>query len=61
MTREKLKQSLMAVGYENDSIKSLLCGRAKPSFKKAQLLYSKYGVPFEAWIDIKQYLQNKRA
>lgn len=53
--RKDIKKSL-ELHYKVDMVKSLLSGRAKPSYSKAQILYEKHGIPFEAWIDIKAFL-----
>ena len=55
--RKLLKQILINYGYKNNSIKSLMCGRMKPSYEAMLTLQRKYKVPFTAWEDIKSYLQ----
>jgi hypothetical protein len=56
MKRAELKQILKDV-YKTDSIKSIMCGRSKPSYTK-MLEFSKKGIPFEAWLDIKSFITN---
>lgn len=58
MKRSEIKQSLIEIGYTQDSIKSLMCGRSLPSMSKALTLKREYGVPLEVWDDIKSYLSN---
>lgn len=58
MKRKEIKEALIKVGYTDDSIKSLMCGRALPSMSKAIKLNSEFNVPFEVWPDIKSYLKN---
>lgn len=58
MERKKIQKALLDLGYSYDSMKSLMCGRVKPSMKRAIELNQKYNVPFEVWIDIKSYLKN---
>jgi len=55
--RKLLKQILINYGYKHSSIKSLMCGRMKPSYDAMLVLHRKYKVPFTAWEDIKSYLQ----
>jgi len=59
MKRKYLKNSLKQIGYSVDTIKSLMCGRAKPSMTKAIELKIKFDIPLDAWLDIKAYLQSK--
>ena len=58
MNYKYIKKALSKIGYSVDSTKSLMCGRSKPSFSKAQQLYEKHNIPFEAWIDIKSFLNS---
>jgi len=57
MKRKEIQTALLKNGYSYDSMKSLMCGRAKPSMTRAIELNQKFNVPFEVWIDIKSYLQ----
>jgi len=57
MKRKQIQKALLDSGYSYDSMKSLMCGRAKPSMTRAIELNQKFKVPFEVWIDIKSYLQ----
>lgn len=60
MEYKKIKKALLQVGYTNDSVKSLMCGRVKPSFAKAQILFENHKIPFEAWINIKSYVNDTK-
>lgn len=55
MKREKLKTILLK-HYSKDSIKSILCGRMKPSIEKRIVLNKDFNIPILAWEDIKSYL-----
>ena len=55
MKRAELKK-ILAPYYSQDSIKSLLCGRMKPSSKSMFMLNKKHKIPFTAWIDIKSFV-----
>lgn len=55
MKREELV-AVLEKYFSLSFINSLLCGRRTPSYSKAQILYEKHGIPFEAWIDIKAFL-----
>jgi len=57
MERKKIQKALLDLGYSYDSMKSLMCGRAKPSMRRAITLYERYGIPLDVWIDIKSYLR----
>jgi hypothetical protein len=54
MTKHELKNILQKI-YKTDTVKSVMCGRSKPSYKKMLLLKEK-GIPFEAWQDIKSFI-----
>ncbi|QKF72761.1 hypothetical protein AFAEC_0570 [Aliarcobacter faecis] len=55
MKREKLKTILLK-HYSKDSIKSILCGRMKPSIEKRIVLNKDFNIPILAWENIKSYL-----
>ena len=59
MKRQNIKKALVEIGYEPDSIKSLLCGRALPSMSKAIKLRNEHNIPLDAWIDIKSFINSK--
>ncbi|MBL3520280.1 hypothetical protein H0A43_07315 [Arcobacter lanthieri] len=55
MKRDKIKKILQNY-YTFESIKSILCGRMKPSYKMMIVLKEQHSIPFEAWEDIKAFL-----
>lgn len=57
MEREILKQILIKI-YSNDSVKSILSGRMKPSYETMFDLNKEHKIPFEIWNDIKSYISN---
>ena len=57
MKRNKLVQILNNV-YSKDSVKSIVSGRRKPSLKNIVKFESEFGIPIQAWLDIKSYLNN---
>ena len=58
MERKELKKALFSVGYSLDSVKSMTSGRMKPNLKKAYELEDRFGIPVQAWRDIKSYIRN---
>lgn len=56
MNYKEIKKALFEVGYKPDSIKSLMCGRSKPSYTKAELLEDRFSIPIWAWKDIQSFL-----
>ena len=58
MEKDIIKKTLL-LHYSNDSIKSILCGRRKPSYKMMLTLQEKHHIPFEAWKDIKSFINTK--
>ncbi len=59
MERENLKYSLIGIGYSTHSIKSILSGRRKVTLDKAIEIKKEFGIPVEAWVDVKTYLEQK--
>ncbi|RZV13668.1 hypothetical protein D3M61_07235 [Aliarcobacter butzleri] len=55
MKRDKIKKILQNY-YTFESIKSILCGRMKPSYKMMIKLKEQHNIPFEAWEDIKTFI-----
>ena len=55
MKKDIIKKTLL-LHYSKDSIKSILCGRRKPSYKIMLILQEKHQIPFEAWKDIKSFI-----
>lgn len=56
MKRVHLKK-ILKIYYSEDSIKSLLCGRRKPSYQNMIILNEKHNIPIYAWKDIKTFLK----
>lgn len=57
MNKINLKIALSKI-YCDDSVKSILSGRMQPSMTKAIQLYKESGIPLDAWLDIKSYINN---
>ena len=57
MIKNKLIKILSDV-YSKDSVKSIMSGRRRPSLENIALFEKKYNIPFDAWLDIKSYLQD---
>lgn len=57
MKRENLKTILLN-HYSKDSVKSILCGRMRPSIEKRIALNNEFNIPILAWEDIKSYLSD---
>jgi len=55
MERKELKKILNKY-YSEDSIKSVLAGRMRPSYETMYNLNLKHNIPFTAWQDIKSFL-----
>lgn len=57
MNYKKLKEILLKY-YTIDSVKHMLRpnNAKKPSFEKAEILYKNHKIPFEAWINIRAWL-----
>lgn len=55
MKRKNLKK-ILSNHYSRDGIKSILCGRMKPSYENMVILKEKHNIPFEAWQDIKSFI-----
>ena len=55
MKKEKLK-TILSQHYSKDGIKSILCGRMKPSYEVMLKLNKQHNIPFEAWKDIKSFI-----
>jgi len=58
MKRNDFKKILKTLGYSLDSIKSISIGRMKPTADKMFKLEDEFGIPLNAWRDIKSYLQD---
>jgi hypothetical protein len=57
MKKETLKK-ILSNHYSKDGIKSILCGRMKPSYEVMLKLNELHKIPFTAWKDIKFYISN---
>ena len=55
MKKEKLK-TILSQHYSKDAVKSILCGRMKPSYEVMLKLNEKHKIPFTAWKDIKSFI-----
>ena len=55
MKRQKLK-SILSSYYSKDGVKSIFCGRMKPSYEVMLKLNKQHNIPFEAWKDIKSFV-----
>lgn len=58
MEKNKLKQ-ILRQDFSKDMTNSCLTGRRKPNANKRYEYEKKYGIPFEAWDDIKSFLHYK--
>ena len=56
MKRNKLKKILETHYHSVNTIKSIMSGRRKPSYKILCILNDKNKIPFTAWKDIKTFL-----
>ena len=55
MKRQKIK-SILSSYYSKDGVKSIFCGRMKPSYEVMLKLNKQHNIPFEAWKDIKSFI-----
>jgi len=55
MKKEQLK-TILNKYYSFDGVKSILCGRMKPSYKVMLELNERHKIPFTAWKDIKSFI-----
>ena len=58
MKREELKKILETLYKSNITINHISRGDRKPNYNNMLILKEKHNIPFEAWRDIKSYLQN---
>lgn len=58
MKRTKLKKILKKYYSSEDSIKSILYGRRKPSYSAMCEMNKNDNVPFTAWQNIKSYMES---
>lgn len=57
MEKSKFKQILLKL-YSVDMVKSILIGRAKPSYDNMLKLNQDHKIPFTAWADLTSYINN---
>lgn len=55
MKKDIIKKTLLLY-YSKDSVKSILCGRRKPSYEVMLKLNEQHNIPFEVWKDIKSFI-----
>ena len=60
MEKIDLKNILKEVYGSIVTVNHILRGIRRPSYEKMIELNQKFSIPFEAWADIKSYLQEKR-
>lgn len=57
MERKKFVEILTNFGYKNDSVNKILQGKMFPTMRKAIVLKTEHGVPYEAWEDIPSFVR----
>ena len=57
METQKLRTTLREY-YSEDMVKSIMIGRAKPSYKNMVKLNDAHKIPFTAWADLPSYLNS---
>jgi hypothetical protein len=57
MKKKILKQILLKY-YKEPSMFAILRGIRKPSYEVVVELHKKHNIPFDAWLDIKSYIEN---
>lgn len=57
MKREQLKQILLQY-YSVAGVNMILRGDRKPSYETICLITKEHNIPFEAWLDIKSFVNN---
>ena len=58
MNREKLKTILLDEDFKPVTVNAILRGARRPRYEKVIELERKYGIPFDAWLDITAYLND---
>ena len=58
MEREKLKQALRKY-YSVSGTNLILRGERRPSYKVIVELHKHHNIPFDIWLDIRQYIDKK--
>ena len=57
MDKKTFKKIMEQVGYSSSSVKSLRSGRMKPTYSLMVELDKEYGIPFDKWLDIREFLK----
>lgn len=57
MKRQEIKKSLLEFGYSANTIDKFFQLKLKPTADKMFKLEDEFGIPVQAWRDIKSYLQ----
>ena len=60
MERKKLKQILLDFGYSIETVKKMFQLKTRPTLLKAIELQRVYGIPCDAWADIKSYVNDTK-
>lgn len=63
MNKKYVENALIAIGYSKHSVKHYLERKSAgiPPAEKLFELQDRYGIPIEAWRDIKQWLSNAQS
>jgi antitoxin component HigA of HigAB toxin-antitoxin module len=56
MDRNYIKESLVTYGYSKSGVDSILSSRRKPMLNSQYELKDRFGIPLEAWRDIKSFI-----
>ena len=56
MEQATFKKILSDFGYKKDTIYKILQGRMTPTLQKAIMLHEEYKIPYEAWINIDEFV-----
>jgi len=60
MKRNKLK-TILGRYYKESAVNHILRGIRRPSYEKIIEMHDNHGIPFDAWQDIRTYLQDNDA
>ena len=60
MERKKIKQILLDFGYSIETVKKMFQLKTRPTLLKAIELQRVYGIPCDAWADIKSYVNDTK-
>lgn len=56
MERKYIIESLKSIGYSDDGINSIMSRRRRPRLESQYELKDRFGIPLEAWRDIKSFI-----